>query len=163
MPRPPSISPARLAVCDVIADAFAGVQLDDGIGLEEARGLDDYADVRALARFRSADERDRWDNIPVEKLHRYNDTLGFFDAKGMRFHLPAFMIAHLRGQISPGPVFHLSQLVDGFTAKFVALSPDQRQAVRSYLLVLRDDPIFAWDRPHIISALASYWTEDHSG
>ena len=40
-----------------IYDAFKGVRLEDGIGLWEAQGLDDYADPKTMAELRKKDER----------------------------------------------------------------------------------------------------------
>jgi len=151
------VSEARLAACDLIREAFAGVRLEDGVGLTEARGLDDYVDKKTLEACRRDDERDDWSVISAEKLQRYCDTLSFFDPKGMRFHLPAFMIAELRAEVSPGAMFHVSQLSDWSKQKFEELSSRQRQAVRAYLLALKDDPEFGFDRPHIEAALVDYW------
>src|ERR1051325_7971638 len=149
------VSEARLAVCDIIREAFADVRLEDGVGLMEARGLDDYADERTLRAHPRNDEQYDWSAIPAQKLQEYCDTLSFFDAKGTRFHLPAFMIAELRGEVSAGAMFHVSQfrLVE---TKFTQLSQCQRQAVRAYLLVLKDDPDYELYRSDIEAALAEY-------
>lgn len=153
------VTEARLAVCELIRDAFAGVRLDDGVGLMQARAIDDHADAKTVRACRKEDETEDWSAIPFTKLQRYCDTLSFFDAKGMRFHLPAFMIGELERKVSPGPLYHLTQLTDWSEQKFVELSVPQRRAVRAYLMVLKDDRDYCIDRPHIESALASYWTE----
>src|SRR5688500_17196676 len=89
--------PVSEALCDLIREAFAGVKLGNGIGLQEAQGIDDYADKETCARYRAGDEKEDWTRIPAEELSRCNSSLSFFDAEGMRFHLPAFLVAELQG------------------------------------------------------------------
>lgn len=74
--------------------AFKNVVLDDGVGLWEGQGIDDYADHKTMLELRKKDEtyRNNWDEIPYEDLNRCESSLSFFDAKGMRFHLPKFLI-----------------------------------------------------------------------
>ena len=84
-------------VLDQIRDAFAGVTLGNGVGLREANGLDDYADSRTLAAYRSQDEKLDWSAISAADLDDCASSLGFFDADGMRFHLPAYLVADLEG------------------------------------------------------------------
>jgi hypothetical protein len=75
-----------------IKTAFKNVRLEDGIGLWEAQGIDDYADAKTIATLRQKDERHHWDKIPYEDLINCSSSLSFFDAKGMRFCLPQFLI-----------------------------------------------------------------------
>lgn len=151
------VTAERIRVCDEVREAFAGVRLEGGVGLMEARGLDDYADAKTLSQCRREDERDDWSAIPSRTLQQYCDTLSFFDSKGMRFHLPAFMIGELERKVDPGPLYHLINLDDWRKTKFVSLTQPQRQAVRAYLLLLRDDPDYRFDRVAIEAALADYW------
>lgn len=75
-----------------IRTSFENVRLDDGIGLWEGQGLDDYAGENEILKLRIKDERNNWDNIPYEDLAYGQSSLSFFDAKGMRFCLPKFLI-----------------------------------------------------------------------
>jgi hypothetical protein len=63
----------------------------------------------------------------------------------MRFHLPAYLIADLRGEYQAGMAFILTQA--------------QRTAVRLFLKFIESDPDYQWDQPHIVSALSGYWAE----
>ncbi len=72
--------------------AFAEVKLEDGIGLWQAQGIDDYASEEEILALREKDEKDNWDNISYEDCNACESSLSFFDAKGMRFHLPKFLI-----------------------------------------------------------------------
>jgi hypothetical protein len=55
-------------VCRVIEAAFAGVALGGGVGLQEAQGLDDYADAETRAAYRASDEEDDWHRILSVKV-----------------------------------------------------------------------------------------------
>jgi hypothetical protein len=66
---------AAQEVCRVIEAAFAGVTLGHGVGLQEAQGLDDYADAQTCADYRASDEKDDWQRIPAEALCRCNSSL----------------------------------------------------------------------------------------
>ena len=79
-----------------IQRAFHGVTLADGIGLWEAQGLDGYADAATIIHLRKLDERDNRANIPLKELARNGSSLSFFDPKGMRFCLPAFLLYDLQ-------------------------------------------------------------------
>src|SRR5436190_8367262 len=100
---------AAQEVCRAIEAAFAGVTLGGGVGLQEAQGLDDYADDETRAAYRADDEKDDWHRIPAEALQRCNSSLSFFDAEGMRFHLPAYLLADLRDDYGFGMAFCLTQ------------------------------------------------------
>lgn len=138
---------------DQIKEAFAGVRLGNGIGLEEAQAIDDYADPETRAARRLKDEKDDWHLLTAEALNRCHSSLSFFDAEGMRFHLPAFLCAELRGEFRFGLASSLTQRAD-FSA-FDLLTPLQREAVRTWLKGVDDE----WERPHIERALEGYWAD----
>jgi hypothetical protein len=75
-----------------IRTAFKDFKLENGIGLWEGQGLDDYANEKTMLELRKKDERNNWDNIPYKDLVYCYSSLSFFDAKGMRFCLPKFLI-----------------------------------------------------------------------
>jgi hypothetical protein len=146
-------------VCGLVRRAFAGVTLGAGVGLRQGQGLDDYADAHTLASLRERDEKRDWSAIPVTDLDNCYSSLSFFDAEGMRFHLPAYLIADLEGALhSADPMFHLVHLVDGMEFRFELLSAAQREAVREYLLLRLSDPNHEFVHPMIRAALGSYWT-----
>jgi len=152
-------SQSRREVCDKIRAAFAGVRLEEGIGLSEARGFDDNADEKTLTEHRKRDEKHDWAAISSESLHRYSDVLCFFDSKGMRFHLPAFMTDGLITELNFSVISCLTHLSDWSLKKFGDFTPAQRTAVRAYLLLLKDDDNCAFEKPQIEMALADYWTK----
>ena len=140
-----------------IAEAFSGITLGDGVGLQQAQGLDDHENAATCAAYRESDEKEDWRKIASADLNRCNSSLSFFDPIGMRFHLPAYMTAELRGKYDFGMAFCLTQMGD--YDRYSRLDPIQRQVVRQFLLFLLDDPEYEFERPHIEQALADYWTE----
>jgi hypothetical protein len=151
------MTPERNRVAELIREAFAGVTLGDGVGLRQGQGLDDYDDPETVAKLRERDEKDDWSRIPVAELNACHSSLSFFDAAGMRFHLPAFLIAELDGSYGFGIVFHLVGLDDYSLGKFTLLSDEQRGAIREFLLHIKDDNEYAFERPQIVRALREYW------
>jgi hypothetical protein len=146
-------------VLGLVRIAFQGVTLGDGVGLRQGQGLDDYADERTLASYRAQDEKRDWSAIPVADLDGCYSSLSFFDAEGMRFHLPAYLVADLEGTLQTASVlFHLVYMAHGATSRFDMLSPAQREAVRELLLLRLSDAHREFERPMIEAALRDYWT-----
>jgi hypothetical protein len=156
------MSLARDQVIAEIDTAFSGVTLGAGVGLHEGQGLDDYRPRNELVEVRAKDEKTDWRRIPRAELSRCYSSLSFFDAEGMRFHLPAFMIADLLDELMNfDVVFTLTHgLADGVSdahamAKFELLSEAQARAVVHYLSLKAEDE---WDREVIQQALRNYWS-----
>ncbi|MDD4385585.1 MAG: hypothetical protein PHD06_10470 [Bacteroidales bacterium] len=97
--------------------AFKDVKLEDGIGLWEGQGLDNYADQKTMLELRKKDERNNWNNIPYKDISLCQSSLSFFDAKGMRFCLPKFLLLDIlaeqlyqeQGISSPDVIFTLKR------------------------------------------------------
>ncbi len=141
-----------------ISAAFAGVRLGGGVGLLEAQGLDDYASAEERKVLRERDEKEDWTTLSAEALNHANSSLSFFDAEGMRFHLPAYLIADLRGDYRFGVVFALCQ-ASVHDEQFVLLNASQRTAVRHYLELMARDPNYEFERPEIERCLLGYWSD----
>ncbi|MBD3672659.1 MAG: hypothetical protein HUJ26_03940 [Planctomycetaceae bacterium] len=118
----------------LIEDAFAGVFLEDGVGLLEGQAIDDYAKPDVQATARSKDETEDWTQIPADQLNSAQSSLSFFDSKGMRFHLPAFLLAEIRGELAADIVFHLTYTDEEAFSRFSLLNPEQRESVHQFLL-----------------------------
>ncbi len=147
-------------LCSAIEVAFAGVTLDDGIGLWQAQGIDDYECDEKCAEFRRGDEKRNWKLISTETLDRCASSLSFFDAKGFRFHLPAFLIADLTVGTEAEMVSSLVCCFDLGLHRYELLTPAQRSIIREYLLFARVDPDYSFQQPEIDVALATYWSSD---
>ncbi len=143
-------------LCEAIRCAFRDVRLGNGIGLNEGNALDDYASSEKRAAARSRDEAAEWQRITVADLNRCHSALSYFDAEGMRFHLPAFMIADVRGDFAFELVSCLttSQLLED---QMRLLSAEQREAIRQYLEYCRSDANRQADAGAIDDALEGYW------
>lgn len=143
-------------IADLIRVAFRDVRLGNGVGLMQGQGLDDYENAATQARYRARDEKDDWSKIPAEELNRCHSSLSFFDAEGMRFHLPAFLLADLEGTFRQELVYHLTHFEFLGTVQFSLLSASQQHAVREYMLLCLPND---FDGPIIEKALAEYWTD----
>jgi hypothetical protein len=151
------------SICEMIHTAFAGVTLGNGIGLQQAQGIDDYEDEETCAKWRLEDEKEGWARISSHRLNVCNSSLSFFDADGMRFHLPAYLIADLKGEYRFGMAFCLTHLSDYKEQQFSLLSADQRRVVREYLRFIFEEPDHEFERPHIERALLGFWNEGRDG
>jgi hypothetical protein len=136
--------------------AFAGVKLGNGVGLLQGQGLDAQVDEKNCAAYREKDEKQDWRALGLDELNRYSSSLYFFDEEGMRFHLPAFLMAAMEGTSAFNLVHKL--LSSTFVPdQFALLTPAQRQVVRGYLRLSEQEDEHALDREHIQAALAGYW------
>lgn len=142
---------AMMDIQNLIHQAFSEVNLGDGIGLWQAQGIDDYKSEAECLALRDRDEKLDWSKIPTQDLNHCYSSLSFFDAKGMRFHLPAFLIADLRGEWWHDLTFYLCQSYDPLY--FGLLNHAQRNAVRAYLKWALSDHEFEFDREIIYQSL----------
>lgn len=146
-------------LCRRIGEAFAGVTLGNGVGLSEANALDDWEDEETCAGCRLTDEKNDWRKITSDDLNRYFSSPSFFDAEGMRFHLPALLISDLKGEYGYGMEFKLTHPSDLKREQFSLLNEPQREVVRDYLHFLLTQPDSEFHREDIINALLGYWAE----
>lgn len=149
----------KLSLICLIRDAFHKVKLGRGVGLLESQGHDDHADDATLAAYRARDEKEDWSRIDPALLDRCTSSLSFFDAEGMRFHLPAFIVADLEGMLSQDIVFYLTW-AQGNESEFSLLNAQQRDAVGQFLrfhLSELDDSDRAFEGPKIEGALRTFW------
>ncbi len=144
----------------MIEAAFAGVTLGIGVGLREAQGLDDYADAKTRAAYRATDEKTDWRRIPWEELNACFSSLSFFDAEGMRFHLPAYILADLSSNYHATDLaLCLAHLSEYDIGQLALLSTEQRRAVRAYLLHAANYAEEESDRLQFLRIIEDYWTE----
>jgi hypothetical protein len=149
-------------LCDRVRGAFSGVELGIGVGLFEGQAIDDYETEEVRRQQRERDEKKAWERIESKHLNACHSSLSFFDPLGMRFHLPAFIIADLRGEYDMGMEFTLTHLDDYSRKKFGLLNPIQRQVVREYLQFLREDRDSEFHYADIDRALSDFWKEQSS-
>lgn len=147
---------------NAIEEAFKGVTLDDGIGLYEAQAIDSYMDETVRKQYRQKDETIDWKAISKGKLEECYSSPSFFDAKGMRFHLPAFMICQLKYDEFDGDIVgHLINFWHNdkpvrLQERFDILTPKQRNAVCRFLIEMVNEEYHL--KEEIQKALETYWT-----
>ena len=126
-------------VIDTIEQAFAGVQLKEGLTLREAIVLDNYGTVAERQQARSQGELGDWRSIPDETIACYSASLAFLDATAMRFYLPAFMRFALRhyGRSDSPSINYTIHVLEPFRGSgaanidfvFEKLTEEQRQSL----------------------------------
>lgn len=143
-------------VLNEMKSAFAGVTLGNGIGLWEAQAIDDYESKQVQKRNRGKDEKEDWSRLSYDELQGCHSSLSFFDAEGMRFHLPAYIVASLDNKVDD-PIFHLTQLTHYAKSQLAALNHAQRQAIVMYLHWCLEQEEYQFEHPAIRRALSEYW------
>jgi hypothetical protein len=96
------------ALIQLIHKAFGGNRYPGDDYLQGSfEGCEPYDEVGA---FRGLDD---WTRIDADLLDRHNTALSFFSEAGLRFYLPAYLVAGLRDELQTAdPLFHL---VHGFS------------------------------------------------
>jgi len=143
-------------IIERIEKAFSGVVLGNGVGLWQAQAIDDYEAVSEQKRARLKDEKEQWSKLSGAELQRCHSSLSFFDADGMRFHLPAFIIESIKGEVDD-PLFHLSSLDEYGTSKFESMSLGHKKAVSEYLIWCLTKDEYTYEQHEIRKALQYFW------
>jgi hypothetical protein len=81
--------------------------------------------------------------------------LSFFDAEGMRFHLPRYLLADLDDEDGSQIIFHLTNVGEHSREQMSLLSAEQRAVVAAYLDLLAEEE--EWKRDEIETALETFW------
>jgi len=96
--------PDPTVVIERVREAFADV-VYPGAGFLQG-SFDGCEPAEAIAPFT---ERTSWQGIDAAVLDDHAEALSFFSEGGFRFFLPAYLVAHLRGELTRAdPVFHLT-------------------------------------------------------
>ncbi|QDU33137.1 hypothetical protein KS4_11820 [Poriferisphaera corsica] len=83
---------------DQIRQEFKHILLGDGISLHQTDVVDDYLqdDEELMAKAKANDTDTRWWDVSIENIEKQNWGWPFFDIKGYRYYLPAFMTYYLK-------------------------------------------------------------------
>ena len=163
---------ARQRVIEQITRAFDGVGREDGISFYEARAIDDYATDALRAEARALDTDTRWQDVPEEDIEHGSLSLNYFDPKGFRYYLPAYMIWSLRNYettkyATPSSTVRRLQLDDDPDShecslpRFRLLNSDQSAAVCAFLRYMEAHSEELADDAH--KALNDHWSEFCAG
>ncbi|HLL53135.1 MAG TPA: DUF6714 family protein [Myxococcaceae bacterium] len=154
------VTPRREQVVQAIEAAFADAPYpgDRRIGFDP----DDAEAAQLDAHFRGLS----WRNVPQDVLQRHADHLPFFSAEGLRYFLPAYLLAGLSGdtdtlaftvyELEPGE----GPLREHWLRRYRLLSPAQRNAVRLWLEYVREALPADTDTEAITSALGRVWSHE---
>lgn len=137
--------------------AFEGISLGKGVGLNHAQGIDDYESEEVCQSLRLGDEKDDWRRISSANLNNCRSSLSFFDAEGMRLHLPAYLLAEINGDYRFDLVMEFIDLNDYKLEQFSLLSTEQRGAIGDYLRFIQDQAGHWLDVHKIDFALETFW------
>lgn len=153
------------ALIKSIHEAFAGVQLGNGISWREAYVIDFYGGLEERKLERAKDEHHDWKQIPFSLIKdlKYQDVLPFLDVRGLKFYLPICMIYILsdykesESLITNSLIYSLSR---ASTIKELKneLNENQISCVINFLnlcLEIGEDYLDTKDIPY---ALKYYWT-----
>ncbi|MEO0725819.1 MAG: DUF6714 family protein [Bacteroidota bacterium] len=157
----------KAKVIQQIHKAFAGVKLGQGVSLHETIIIDDYGGMKARQQARAGDEKMDWTKLvddPELKSVYGIGGISFFDAEGLRFHLPAYMCLALNSQyedVTEGLIFTLISYDKYNQERFSTLNDQQRGAIIAFLIYLRkfEGNVYAYYEPKITKALAEYWLQ----
>jgi hypothetical protein len=133
---------------DSIERAFHGVELGDGVSLHEATVVDDYGTPAQRLAARKSDEKRDWrkliDDPELLRSCRLG-ALSFFDAAGLKFHLPACLSQAVKepmgrdvGEMLDSLIFCLTRLNAFQWHRLASLESAQRLCVKDALVYLRD-------------------------
>lgn len=146
----------------LIKDAFKGVQLGDGVSLHETIEIDNFRMITDGSTAREKDEKYNWEKLismPAFQNMCWNGGISFFDSKGLRFHLPAYMILvtqEREGDLFFGVITRLTHATDFINI----LNEKQRYCVQEFLLYLLDrgDINAPQEIAEIEKSLTRYWS-----
>ena len=152
-------------VLHLIYESFDQVLLEDGVSLHETIEIDNYgATDKEKAQIKN-DERKDWkkliDDPELEKIHGIGG-LCFYDAKGLRFHLPAYMCLTINkphADVTESLMFTLTHLEAYNQERFAILTIEQRKAIKVFLTYARYNTGFAFEYNFaaIEAAIRDYW------
>jgi hypothetical protein len=145
----------------LISESFRGVELGDGVSLHETIVLDNYGSAQERQAARAPDEKRDWRKLvdDPELANVYGiGGLSFYDAAGLRFHLPAYLSLAVKDpdqQVVWELHFHLTHLSEYNRQRLAILSPSQRRCVWEVLRYLRD--LAGAEDATLDAAIQGYW------
>lgn len=143
-----------------VKEVFSGVELGDGISLMEALEIDSHSTDAVCLKARQEDIGQCWESYTPDRLRGTFAALAFLDPLGMRFYLPAFLIAELKGDLDEELVWHLCRVDRAFSRRFSALCNVQRKVVCQVLSHFASLNSYRPQRLMLERALKDYWSTD---
>jgi hypothetical protein len=158
----------RKRLLAAIEEAFRGVELGDGVSLHETVVIDDYGSMEERQAARKRDEKRDWLKLIGDpEFARISGVggLSFYDAAGLRFHLPAYLSLAVidfdredAGLVLESLMFTLTHFSEYNVGRLSALSRDQRKCVRETLVFLRGE--YKLESAELNRAIEGYWSDE---
>jgi hypothetical protein len=156
----------RHRLLSIIEEAFSGIELGDGVSLHETVVIDNYGSLKERQAARQPDEKHDWKQLVGDpELVQISGVggLSFYDAAGLRFHLPAYLSLAVMdfdredaGNVLEDFMFHLTHVCEYNVGRFSVLNHAQRQCVRDVLIFLRGE--YELESVELDQAIEGYWT-----
>ncbi len=150
---------------DAIERAFRDVELGDGVSLHETVVIDDYGDSEERRMARLPDERHDWRKLINDpELARIGGVGGpcFYDAAGLRFHLPAYLSLAVTDFERPEADLALESLMFNLTyfsqdnvERLQILNAAQKKCVHDVLVFLRK--FYELESSELDDAINGFW------
>ena len=166
------MSERQQQLLDTIARAFRGVELGDGVSLHQTLLIDLYEGPEAQQEARLLDEKQDWRKLVGDPaLVQLRWALSFYDATGLRFHLPAYLSLAVTdfdredaGDVLESLMFLLTNFSEYNQERFSILDSPQRRCVKDVLVYLRDE-FYLRDEYELKSleldqAIGGYWNSE---
>jgi len=151
----------------LIEESFKDVRLEDGVSLHETIVIDNYGSKEERQLARSKDEKMDWRKLIHDPELLEVDGIGglsFYDAKGLRFHLPAYLsvvIMDAGVSIAGALIFTLTSDGEYNRNRLDILNPGMKKCIGEVLQYFRTLPEFEFDQKKIDDALP-YFLDAHS-
>jgi hypothetical protein len=151
---------------DEIHQAFAGVELGNGVSWREADVLDDYGSMDERKQARNLDEKKDWTLVPDELIGdlKYQSVLPFLDIQGLRYYLPPCMIFALKHYatsssiIIHSTIYRLTDQTNVMALKEI-LTVHQKQCIIRFLMLCIEIGEDYFDLHKVENRLQKYWME----
>ncbi|MEG4146378.1 DUF6714 family protein [Microcoleus sp. Pol12B5] len=163
------MSERQQQLLDNIARAFRGVELGDGVSLHETTLIDLYEGPSARQEARLLDEKHGWRKLVGDPaLSQLRWALSFYDATGLRFHLPAYLslavtdfdLREDAGDVLESLMFLLTNLSEYNQERLSILDSPQRRCVKDVLVYLRDEYEYELEGLELDQAIGGYWNSE---
>ncbi|MEG4841763.1 DUF6714 family protein [Microcoleus sp. B9-D4] len=169
------MSERQQQLLDTIARAFRGVELGDGVSLHETVLIDLYEGPEARQEARLLDEKHDWRKLVGDPalVQVTGSPLSFYDATGLRFHLPAYLSLAVTdfdhedaADVLGGLMFTLTNLCEYNLERLSILDSPQRQCVKDVLVYLRDEFYlrdeyeYELESLELDQAIGGYWNSE---
>ncbi|WP_432799214.1 DUF6714 family protein [Poriferisphaera sp. WC338] len=126
---------------DQIRETFGSILLSDGVSLHQTDVIDDYCehDKKLMAKAKAKDTDNRWWNVSVEVIEKQQWAWSFFDVKGYRYYLPAFMTYYLKNVLRDwseeaiAPVLYSLNPSDARTPYHQTFNKEQSKVIAMFL------------------------------